>query len=291
MAEITVITVQFGNPEDTAVLAGSLAKLDGAESIELIVVDNAAREDSQSRFEALDHSMPYRVRGFSPAGNLYYWGGASFALETIRAEGESPARWVIICNNDITIDEPGFLTSLMALDPARYPIVAPSIVSAATGREQNPLLEEPAGFFKRLKWRIYDTNFAIATAMLGAHGFLTRLRDDRRPAQHEVYAGNFEKNVYAPHGACVILSSQFFARGGVLDTTVPLYAEELTLASDAKKRGFPITFIPRLRVTHFEHSTTGTELTPEKYEMQRRARRHYYSLPKSKTAASHYERR
>src|SRR5687768_8932780 len=149
MSAIAVITVEFGNPEDTAVLAGSLARLDGAESLELIVVDNAAREDSQPRFESLDHSMPYRVRGLSPGRNLYYWGGASFALEMLRTEGESPSRWVMICNNDITIAEPTFVTDLLALDPTRYPIVAPSIVSAATGREQNPLLDEPAGLLKR----------------------------------------------------------------------------------------------------------------------------------------------
>ena len=75
----------------------------------------------------------------------------------------------------------------------------------------------------------------------------------------------------------MIFSSAFFEKGGVLDTAVPLFAEELTVAALAKKLGIPIWYCPELRIAHREHSTTGKSLTRAKYEMERLARRRFYS--------------
>ncbi|MGI9043681.1 MAG: glycosyltransferase family 2 protein [Gemmatimonadaceae bacterium] len=82
----------------------------------------------------------------------------------------------------------------------------------------------------------------------------------------------------APHCACVILSAAFFERGGSLDTSIPMFAEELTLAAEAVRLRLPVRYVPTLGVLHREHSTTGAHLTREKYEMERAARRLYYSI-------------
>jgi len=90
--------------------------------------------------------------------------------------------------------------------------------------------------------------------------------------------GGSRTRIYAAHGACVILSSAFFASGGSLDTTVPMFAEELTLAETARRLGLPIWHVPDLEVVHREHSTTGAGLTRSKYDMERMARRRYYDV-------------
>jgi hypothetical protein len=180
----------------------------------------------------------------------------------------------MICNNDIEIPDSGFASRLMLLDPEAYPVIAPEIVSHTTGKLQNPMLDSPPTFRQRLRWRIYDLGFPIATAMLKVH----RLFHDMTRARGNPPRDLQERDIYAPHGACVILSSAFFDRGGSLDTSVPMFAEELTLAATTARLGMRVRYVPSLRVVHREHSTTGSHLTREKYEMERAARRRFYSI-------------
>src|SRR5688572_23698660 len=84
MADITVITVEYGNAADTAALAASLAALDGAEEIEFVVVDNTPGRSAGEPVESLNQALPFPVRRLSPGRNLYYWGGAAYAMDVIR---------------------------------------------------------------------------------------------------------------------------------------------------------------------------------------------------------------
>ena len=273
--DVLFVTAQYGNVDDTASLVASLALLETPPAFSLIVVDNSP-EDCSDQVTALGRSAAFRLECRRPRTNLYYWGGAAYALEPfLRAPGSVP-RWVVICNNDIVIPDTEFLRHLAALDPEAYPIIAPGIVSKATGKRQNPFLEVAPTTPQRLKWGVYDIAFPVATGMLRIHKVLQALlprveRDDQRP-------GSMARDIYAPHGSCVILSSTFFARGGSFDTAVPMFAEELTLAAEAIRLGLPVRYVPSLRVIHREHSTTGPRLTREKYEMERAARRRYYSI-------------
>lgn len=274
MTRIWFITVQYNNPRDTEIFVRSFDDLADKADCRIIIVDNStAGQDrtSAAEFERVA-SVPLKV--LFPPDNLYYWGAAKFALET---EAPSPAEmpdWVVICNNDVTLDDPLFLRKLRALDRSKFPIVAPRIL-ATSGEDQNPLLEVPPGPLTRLKWRIYDANYRAARTLLAIHRtYLTIATQRGRPAPAETVS----RIVYAPHGACLILSSEFFRRGGELDTAVPMFAEELTIAAMATRLSLPVWYHPNLHVSHREHSTTGRELTRPKYEMERVARRRYYQL-------------
>jgi GT2 family glycosyltransferase len=273
--DVVVITVQYRNFHDTSELVRSLAHLEGASKIELVVVDNASDDPGSRRLAELAKSAPFRMRSLNPGKNLYYWGGAAFALDRLRAERETLPSWVMICNNDVSFPDEAFVTQLLALEPADYPVIAPEIVSVATGKSQNPILARAPGPLKRLKWRVYDIDYRIAQLMLRVHGAATRFR---KPTARSRSAPGSTRTVYAPHGACVIFSSSFFEKGGELDTTVPMFAEELTLAAAAERLNLPVRYVSSLRIDHREHSTTGSGLTKEKYEMERSARRRYYLL-------------
>jgi len=275
--DIVIITVQYGNFTDTAALAASLGKVRESDKCELVVVDNETRAPTAD-LETLQRMAPFRVLVLRPLQNLFYWGGAAFALGSLfGSEGPFP-KWVIICNNDVTIGDPGFFQNLLSLNAQQYPIVAPSIISLAEGRDQNPILRTPAGPLKRLKWRIYDIDYRIARTLLAIHGIAKRLSGTFPRRRSRTPTRKSDQKVYAPHGAFMIFSSAFFERGGTLDTTVPMFAEELTIAALAQRLGLPVWYCPGLQVFHREHSTTGPGLTRAKYEMERMARRHYFGL-------------
>ncbi len=268
---VVFVTVQYGNPADTEAFLESVGALDDSGACEVIVVDNApgssaARPLSQDRYT-------FPVQTVAAPENLYYWGGAAFAIDGIRNDRGGLPRRVIICNNDVTIPQADFLQRLSQIDPDGFPIVAPAVISLASGRDQNPILSDPPRVLMRLKWRVYDVAYPVAKAMLAIHRTLV---SQDRPARNTVPEG--PRKVYAAHGAFVILSSVFFERGGSLDTHVAMFAEELSLAETARSLGLPIWYFPDLRVSHAEHSTTGAELTPEKYALERLARGRYYDL-------------
>ncbi len=272
--DVLFVTAQYGNVDDTASLVASLATLEGPPGISLIVVDNS-REDCRAQVAALAGPAPFPVQCLRPGSNLYYWGAAAFAIEPFLRNPASIPRWVVICNNDIVIPDAEFLRRLVSLEPDAYPIIAPEIVSQTTGKRQNPFLEVAPTRRQRLKWGVYDIAFPVATGMLRIHDILKALLPRVERDAH--WQSSVARDIYAPHGSCVILSSTFFARGGSFDTAVPMFAEELTLAAEAARLGLAVRYVPSLQVIHREHSTTGAHLTREKYEMERAARRHYYS--------------
>lgn len=273
MAKILIVTVQYRNCSDTARFAQSINRLHGSREVELVVVDNAADDQSTGQLEELAASVGFPLHILKPDSNLYYWGGAAHALNQFRAERNALPTWAMISNNDIEVRDRDFLGRLFALDPKDYPIVAPDILSSTTGRHQNPLLESRPTFLKRVIWKVYDLNFHLAQTMLGVRSILNRRGPRNAP---EAGTSGGARPIYAAHGAGVILSSAFFAKGGMLDTTVPMFAEELTLALEAERLGLAIRYVPELRIVHREHSTTGDHLTKEKYEMERAARRRYF---------------
>lgn len=273
MKDVVFVTVQYNNPADTENFLRSVGRINGRSSCEVVVVDNST---AASAGEPRRESGDFVVHLLRSPENLYYWGGADFALQTFYGSSGPWPKWVVVCNNDIEIVDDDFLQQLAHLDPAMYPIVAPSIVSTATSKDQNPILETYPGRLKRLKWRLYDASYPIARSLLALHAAGRRFGKIRPSAAGSEPATSVRRRIYAPHGACMIFSSAFFERGGKLDTKVPLFAEELTIALLAEKRNMPVWYLPDIRISHREHSTTGHKLTRAKYEMERMARRRYY---------------
>jgi GT2 family glycosyltransferase len=274
--EIAIITVQYGNPSDTIAFLKTVAATMDSNDCEIVIIDNGGTSDDTSDIDALSEIAPCAIHYLRPQENRYYWGGAALAIETHYRSRDRLPRWLIICNNDILVRDQKFFQMLRQLDPAAYPIIAPSII--ADGQDQNPLLEGPPSRAKRVKWQLYDLDYRIAKALLGVHAIWQSLTSRRGRVLSPQWAGAQPRRIYAPHGAFVILSKRFFEAGGELDTTVPMFAEELTLAALAERLRLPVWYFPSLQVLHQPHSTTGSRLTREKYELERRARRHYFAL-------------
>jgi GT2 family glycosyltransferase len=272
--DVAFITVQYNNPADTRIFLKSLGRLRSRSRCDVIVVDNSDRTSDNQSHEALSDLA---VEVLRPPTNLYYWGGAAHALESFYGSSGPWPKWVVICNNDIEVLDEDFLETLGRLDPASHPIVAPAILSGATGKDQNPLLEVYPGRLKRMKWRLYDVAYPIARSLLAIHAIGVAFVASGATRSDRTLSPGLPRRIYAPHGACMIFSSTFFEKGGKLDTHVPLFAEELTIAALAQKLGLAVWYRPEIRIAHREHSTIGHELTRKKYEMERRARRRFYN--------------
>lgn len=75
--------------------------------------------------------------------NLYFWGGADYALRVLREKAQLPHTWTIICNNDIRV--PGQVLHATGISGSdRHAIVARRS-SRRTLSEIKPLLQPPQG--------------------------------------------------------------------------------------------------------------------------------------------------
>ena len=110
----------------------------------------------------------------------------------------------------------------------------------------------PLSKLRTFYWKLYFLSYFISIIMLFTKRWLTPF----------LIKSNSEKiitskTVYAVHGSAILFSNYFFRHGGWLDDNFEMYGEELTVAEIAKKLDLPITYYPELKITHFEHQSTG----------------------------------
>jgi len=272
-SRVGFITVNYRNATVTSAFVESVARLDGFDQCEVAIVDNAADGASRAALSALAGRHGDRLRLFHLDENRFYWPGAAYALRHLYPVPDLMPDWLIICNNDIEIVDRSFVARLLAYDPERYGVIAPSIRSRESGLDQNPLLRTELGPFERLKWKVYFTHYLAARTLLALHRLWTWARAGwggaRGNGAPRGVAG--EERIYAPHGACVIFSRAFFRRGGYLDTNFALYGEEVTVGEVARRIGAAVVYCPELQVVHHEHLATGRRLTRALYRMEREA--------------------
>src|SRR5439155_15642232 len=273
--EVCLVTVNYRGTAGIERLLESLTNLEGLQRLRVVIVNNGATSESRADLERVVATYPGRVEVLSSAENLWYWRAAARVIERELADPVPGPAWFVVCNDDVVFTDSGFVRTLLTLDPATHPVVAPDIVSAETGERQNPLQRREMRRWELLTWRLYFAHYYLARALLAA-GALTRpmrrwgsVRADGA-ARLSVDSGG-EERIHAPHGACIIFARSFFERGGTMDTGFTAYGQEMSVAAIAKRLGLPIVLSPQLRVVHGEHSSTGTRLTREKYGIQRQA--------------------
>jgi GT2 family glycosyltransferase len=284
------VTVSYRGGDVTGSFVRSLAGQQGVAGCTLTIVDNAASAESTAALRSLAAGFPGRLVVLPQAQNLWYWGGAAAAIAATYPDRAAMPDWLVVCNNDITFEGSDFLTTLASLAGRDYGVLAPRIVSSATGADQNPFLVRRLRSLEYLRWHLYYTHYAVATALLAVAGWLRAagLRHRRPAAQTGVGRDGEGRRIYAPHGACIVFSRRYFEAGGSLDARVAMYGEELTTAGIAERLGLGVWYCPRLKVVHRQHASLGGGLTREVYRMQRESFYHYlrtYPAPRSRPDA------
>ena len=261
-ARVEIVTVSYKNHGDTRAFLDSLATLRGYEECHVTVVNNAVGVEEQSELNEMANSFAGSMTMIYSPENLYYWGGANSVVRQVLDSGteRGGCDWVIVCNNDVLFSDAGFLETLKTYDPSDHGVIAPSIISLATTRDQNPFLRKSPGVLSLIKWRLLFSNFYVARVLLGLRWAVEPVRRLMRKRRQPDRTRNGE-DIFAPHGAFVVFSRRYFETGGWLDTRVPMYMEEIATGAIAEQIGVPVRFCPELQVQHREHATTGNGLT------------------------------
>ena len=272
MYRVLIITVDHQSAELTARMTESLKRIKGNSAICIVIVRNGSGSGVAGSTRFLCESSE-NVWIYQSAENRGYFGGARQGLAWFQeAHGDLPP-WIIVCNNDIRIEQTDFFERLSQLDPNSVGVIAPKILSCRTGLNQNPFMVRRPG-----RWRVGELRFWLKSFYLAfVHEKMSEWKKKRLSLQQRLLprtserAGPQPTAIYAPHGAFLIFSKQFFARGGFLDDGTFLYHEEISVAEVSKKIGLPIVYWPELCVLHDEHSTTGRRFTRSIYEIQKQS--------------------
>jgi len=257
--KIAIVTVDYMSYDDTVRLVRSVSYLRWGHPLRVVVVNNAADEESKALLEALVKDYDNVVVLHSPR-NLGYFGGLNYGLPSALAVD---SEWIVFCNADIIFTESDFVEQLFQLHVDKSVLaLAPAIITRR-GRNQNPyFLKRPT----RARWSLYDVWFSCYPIFL-----LISLVND---IKNLIRGGRGWKlsqlpdvpiEIYAPHGACFILNKRYFDIYPRLDDTLMLYGEEIILAETVRRVRGRILYVPALKVLHNESGNIARHLGRSSY--------------------------
>ena len=212
---VSVVSVNFRQPEVTCDMLDSLRACTYP-ALEVVLVDNGSLGDDSARWR---YHFPGVVHVRSE-DNLGFAGGTNLGIA--HATGDL----ILLLNND-TLVEPGFLGPLVATMHAhgRVGIVSPKICFA-----------EPARTIQYAGAVI--TQPALGRGIKIGHGERDTGRyDDVRLTE-------------LPHGACMLVRREVFARVGLLPEFYFMYFEEHDFAVQARRAGYEVMYCGRSAIVH-----------------------------------------
>ncbi len=255
-----VLPISYDSDDETLRYLDCLNSLSAPPSVAVILIDNTLRK----RGESGPFTGRGRVSVIRPHGNLGYLGGARYGLSRYLQAHVLPD-WIVISNVDLLIQNSDFFERLSDLALPGVAAVAPRIRSMLTGRDQNPyLLHRPSALRMHVyKWVFRSRTLLNLTEALAAFAKKLKTHFTRDPGnagrsnRQSGHDSNFEnEHIYAPHGSFLILSKEYFTRGGNLDFPGFLFGEEIYIAETIRRLGLRVVYRPDLEVVHQEHRST-----------------------------------
>jgi len=226
---IAVVLVAYESAEDLPACIASLPEAAAPHELELLVVDNASRDDSAGVGRSLGAKVVETGRnlGYSRACNL----GAS----------QTSAPWLLVANPD-TLLAPGSLARLVATAEAdpRIACIGPRLRNLdgsdyPTGRRFPSLL---TGGLHALLGTVWPSNPATRRYHLAD-------LDRSRPAEVDWVSG-----------ACMLLRRSTFEEVGGFDGGYFMYFEDMDLCLRLARAGWSVVFEPRATVAHVVGGST-----------------------------------
>lgn len=261
---ILTICVNYNNDQETQQFVSELLAQKGDFSQRVIIVDNSESPSLDSSVYNLFKSDS-RVLIINSGKNLGYFGGAAWGLDEYIKEFPLP-EWIIVCNTDINLIQQDLLSNLCALySESRHAVIAPSIISGISGRDQNPYMK-----FRPSRWRMHFYKWVFHYPMFYRiyEGLSLIKQKIRRLISFGIKSKRKQLTVpvgiYAPHGSFIIFHRSYFEAGGTLDHGVLLFGEEIFVAETAQRLRLSLIYEPRLRIIHEEHAATNGFKSKEK---------------------------
>ena len=269
MNKILFITVNYRKTEITENFIQSFENLELKENASIVIVDNDSTKESKDSLKNISKKSKLDIRLVFCSNNLYYWGGANYVLKKLNLDIDNFPDWIIICNNDIIFNKIDLIVKLQNIKSNNYAVLAPSIISTKSKKNQNPHILNPISTLGRLYYNIFFINSVTGLIIYKLRTMLNNI--------FNMYSNKKiikPMEIYAPHGSFMIFSKIFFNNGGWIDSNFEMFAEELTTAEIVKRLKMKIFFNPDLEVMHDEHSISGSRNWKENFYTFKRA--YYY---------------
>ena len=233
--QVSFITVCYNGFKDTCELIESLQTHVHSVSYEIIVVDNASREDEATKIKEL-YSDIVTLRSES---NLGFSGGNNLGIRVAKGA------YIFLINNDTYVESDGFHYLTERLESQKnIGAVSPKIRFAFP-----PQNIQFAGF----------TPLSYATLRNESIGF--GCPDN----------GSFDTPHTSPylHGAAIMLKREAIDKAGLMPEAYFLYYEELDWCVSLRRAGYELWYEPRFTVFHKESQSTGQSSPLRTYYMTR----------------------
>lgn len=225
MPNVSIIILNWNGREDTIECLGSLSHLDYPNH-QVVVVDNGSDDDSAA---AISAAFPEVVLienqfnlGFSEGNNR----GIEYALER-------GAEYLLILNNDTSIDDRDFLGRLVAF----------------AEHNEGAGLVSPKILYYRSD-RIWFAGGRVSY-LSGFSRHIAKGKLDQDFAAHKPYPVGYVS------GCCMLASRRLLERIGLFDPVYFLYYEDTDLSFRAKRAGFTNYVVPTASIYHKKSSTAG----------------------------------
>lgn len=209
---IALVLVNYRNAEDTVACLKSLEATDHA-SLAVHVVDNASGDGSREAIAEYLTRSPLDSRLHSLTDNLGYAGGMNAGLRAALAEG---ADFLVVMNNDVTVD-PGFGPALLAAFRSRpEAALAGSVLHMETGR--------PAHNVGRISPWTLRIRYLFEQSPSGPVDFVS--------------------------GCLLGIPASVAARVGLLEEKYFMYCEDLEYCLRLRAAGIQVAFHPEVVIRH-----------------------------------------
>ncbi len=132
-------------------------------------------------------------------------------------------------------------------------VVAPSIISNYRQADLNPKIIKKV---PKAKFLIFKTIFSNDLLFRIQNKINTYKYRKKRILDKSVY---HMKNIYAPHGAFIIFTKEYFDRGGSFDYPIFLFGEEIFVAESCLQLSLHVVYDQELKILDNDHGSTGKE--------------------------------
>ena len=226
---VAVVLVTYESAEHLPACVASLPPAAAPHDVELVVVDNASRDDSVGIARSLGAKVVENPR------NLGYSEGVN------RGAAETAAPWLLVANPD-TLLAPGSLARLIetaSADP-RIACIGPRL--------------------RNLDGSDYPTGRRFPSMLMGAvHAAVAPLWPDN-PATRRYHMAGVDRSrpldVDWVSGACMLIRRQAFEQVGGFDPGYFMYFEEMDLCLRLHRVGWRVVFDPLAEVKHVVGGST-----------------------------------
>lgn len=258
MLKIYFYCVNFNNASYTLKFLDSLSSQKGHNfEFKCIVIDNSDDPTDSARLIDIPKKYEWMLYLKTPE-NLGYFGAFNYAFKVSIAPPES---YVVICNNDLVVDN-NFCLRLSQKNYSNDVFAVCPDVLTEDGFHQNPHVRYKIGWFRRFKLDCYNYHYYLAR-------FLAAILYIIRPVKKSPALPEGGCEVHMGIGACYVLTPQFLKCFKCLNYPHFLYGEEAYFSDQIHSAQGILWFDPDLLVHHAESATLSKVPKRIAYEFSR----------------------